>query len=39
MTYTEKVVDQIVNFKKESIPKDVIEHAQDIRFREPLVVH
>ena len=28
MTYTEKVVDYIVNFKKESIPKDVIEHAK-----------
>jgi 2-methylcitrate dehydratase PrpD len=28
MTYTEKVVDFIVNFKKESIPKDVIEHAK-----------
>ena len=28
MTYTEKVVDYIVNSKKESIPKDVIEHAK-----------
>lgn len=28
MTYTEKVVDVIANFKKESIPKDVIEHTK-----------
>ena len=28
MTYTEKVVDFIVNSKKESIPKDVIEHTK-----------
>ena len=28
MSYTEKVVDFIVSSKKESIPKDVIEHAK-----------
>lgn len=28
MTYTEKVVDFIANSKKESIPKDVIEHTK-----------
>ena len=28
MTYTERVIDFIVNSKKESIPKDVIEHTK-----------
>jgi 2-methylcitrate dehydratase len=28
MTYTEKVVDFLVNSRKESIPKDVIEHTK-----------